>query len=1210
MSEERHESITQRIVEVFLKGNLSVLLIVISLIAGAVALMVTPREEEPQIVVPLADIIVNVPGASASEVEKHVSTRLEKLLYQIDGVEYVYSMSRPNTAIVTVRFYVGQDREASLVKIYNKINSNIDMVPLSVAGWVVKPIEIDDVPIVNVTLWSSRPGLYDDSALRRIAEEMETSLQGVKNTNKVYVVGGRPRTVRVELDSQAMAAHDVTPLEIEKALKAADASLTAGDYSQQNKVWRVEAGKWLRDSAEVGNLVVRVSEDRPVYLSNVARVIDGPDEVESYTWLGFGPEGKEAVAGSPLYPAVHIAVAKQKGANAVWVAKDVEARVTQLEKTLLPPGIQAKITRNYGETANEKVNELVEGLSIAVLIVIGLIALTLGWKEALIVTVAVPITFSLTLLVNYLFGYTINRVTLFALTLALGLVVDNPIVDVENIYRHFKMRAETPFRAVLTAVNEVRPPIILATLAVIISFLPMFFITGMMGPYMRPMALNVPLAMLMSLVVAFTITPWMSYHILRPRKGETVAHEEYVLEKTFTYRAYSRILRAFLHSRVLARALLIVTFALFCFAIWLAAARLVPLKMLPFDNKNEFQIVVDMPEGTTLESTDEALRAMATALRRAPEVVNFSLYSGLASPMDFNGLVRHYYLRHGANVGDIRVNLVPKAQRQQQSHEIVLRLRNELQRIARKHNANIKLVEMPPGPPVISTITAEINGGPNLRYDQLIAGAKAARARLEKEPLVVDVDDTVEDDMVKIVFETDKEKAAIAGISTDAIARTVRLALSGSTVATIHDPFEAYPLRIVLRLPRSSRSAIEDLQSLPVKGDSGAILPLGSLGKWTETIEDKTIYHKNLERVVYVFAEVAGRAPADAIVDIQADQEKQGKTAQAAAAKPRPLKDRTFYRNGGGTPWRVPEGVKVNWAGEGEWKITLDVFRDLGIAFAAACLGIYVLLVYQTGSYFMPLILMISIPLTMIGIMPGFWLLDLLGNHPVGGFPNPTFFTATAMIGMIALSGIAVRNAILLIEFVHEALRKGEPLETSLVNSGAVRFRPIVLTSAAAMLAAWPITLDPHLLRPRMGAHLRPLRLHSLHAHDHSRGLRSGLQKQTRPWPGDRGSGRVACCAEKANAALPIGSSIPEKRARTDASGSAQALQPSRPILSIMSILSTNSMSTKSISSFRVFSFFPRTSPNPASTSPQSQFPPPPASVHPGSSRWPWLPRS
>ncbi|MBN1868149.1 efflux RND transporter permease subunit [Candidatus Sumerlaeota bacterium] len=1058
----KSHSVTQRIVEVFLRGNLSVLLIVVSMLCGAAALLATPREEEPQIVVPLADVLIQVPGASAREVEKHVSTRLEKMLMQIDGVEYVYSMSSPGRSIVTVRFYVGENREDSLVKIYNKIQANIDQAPISVAGWVVKPVEIDDVPIVNVTLWSDRPDLYDDAALRRLAEEVETDLQSVKNTNKVSVIGGRPRVVRVEFDPEAMAAHGVAPSDVVYALRASDAEAQAGEFDQQNASWRVEAGRWIRNVDEVRDLVIGVTGGRPVYLKNVANVLDGPDETNSYTWFGFGPAAEDApMTASFLYPAVHVAVAKKRGTNAVWVARAVEKRVADLEKTVLPQGVHARTTRNYGETANDKVNELVEGLVAATLIVIGLIALSLGWKEALVVVVAVPITFSLTLLVNLLLGYTINRVTLFALILALGLVVDDPIVDVENIYRHFKMRKEPFFKATLTAVNEVRPPIILATLAVIVSFIPLFFITGMMGPYMAPMALNVPVSMLMSLVVAFTITPWMSYHVMKPRgkkaQGASASQEDKAsrLEQTLTYRVYARLLDFFLSSDRKAVALLAGTCFLLFAAMMLGALRLVPLKMLPFDNKNEFQIVVDMPEGTTLETTDAALRALASELRAAPEVVDFSLYSGLTSAMDFNGLVRHYYLRQGAHVGDIRVNLVHKKDRAQQSHEIALRLRNRLDEASRPFGANVKVVEMPPGPPVISTIVAEITAEPGRSYADLIAAAKVVRSRLEREPLVVDVDDTVEADQSKWIFETDKEKAALSGVSTRDIADAVSMALSGISPAIVHLDTETHPLRIVLRMPRSERSAIKDLQSLAIKGASGNIVPLSAMGSWTETTEEKTIYHKNLERIAYVLAEVAGRAPAEAIIDIQADR---GRTRPDA---PRPLGRRTFLWNGGGIGWDLPDGTRVNWAGEGEWKITLDVFRDLGLAFAAACLGIYMLLVYQTGSYFMPLILMISIPLTILGIMPGFWILNWIGNHPVGGYPNPTFFTATAMIGMIALAGIAVRNAILLIEFVHDALRCGDNLETALLHSGAVRFRPIVLTAGAAMLAAWPITLDP-----------------------------------------------------------------------------------------------------------------------------------------------------
>ncbi len=1076
MSTDSNGSFTSRIVEVFLRGNLSILLIAVSLLLGGVALWVTPREEEPQIVVPLADVFVSVPGLDAPEVERLVSTRLEKLLYQIDGVEYVYSMSRPGAAIVTVRFYVGENRENSLVKIYNKVQSNIDKVPADVKGWVVKPVEIDDVPIVNITLWSRDPKRYGAYALRRLAEELEIQLQAVENTNATMVIGGPPRRLRVELDPQALAAHRTSPLEVAWALGVSNVQVDAGTFDQADQQFQVESGPFFRNAEDISGAVVNVVDGAPVFLKDVATVIDGPDERTTYTWMGFGPAAsteRRELAGSFLLPAVNIAVAKKKGTNAVWVANAVEERLHELAGTLLPEGVEYDITRNYGETANDKVNELVEGLSVAIVIVIGLIALTLGWRESLIIAVAVPITFSLTLIVNYLLGYTINRVTLFALTLALGLVVDDPIVDVENIYRHFKMRREPPLQAVLTAVQEVRPPIILATLAVIVSFVPMFFITGMMGPYMRPMALNVPLAMLMSLLVAFTVTPWMTYHVLKREYGRT-DEEPWVLERSTTYRLYCATLGPFLEKRWRGWTLLGVMTVLFVFAMWLGGARLVPLKMLPFDNKQEFQIVVDMPEGTTLERTDAAARDLADLLRRAPEVINFQVYSGTASAMDFNGLVRHYYLRSGPEVADIRVNLVHKDRRQQQSHEIVLRLRHQIEAVAKRWDANVKMVETPPGPPVIATITAEIYGDADVPYSRLQQGALAVAERLRREPLVVDIDTTVEAEEMKWAFEVDKEKAALSGISTEDIGQTLQLALAGMTAGRVHVPGEVNPLLIVLRLPRVSRSSIEDLRALYLKGrpgyvqetDAGGlraapipVVQLGELGEFHEDTRDQTIYHKNLQRVAYVFADTAGRAPAEAIIDVMADRV--DPVAAGVAAAPRPLAARTYFSNGGADHWSMPADTAAVWNGEGEWKVTLDVFRDLGIAFAAACVGIYVLLVYQTSSYFMPLILMISIPLTMIGIMPGFWLLNAIGAENVGGFPNPTFFTATAMIGMIALSGIAVRNAILLIEFAHERLRAGDTLSSALQSCGAVRLRPIFLTAGTALLAAWPITLDP-----------------------------------------------------------------------------------------------------------------------------------------------------
>ena len=1094
MAGRANEPLTQRIVEAFLRGNLSILLILTSLVLGAVALWVTPREEEPQIVVPLVDVYISVPGLGAEKVERLVATRLEKLLYQIDGVEYVYSMSRPGAAIVTARFYVGENREDSLVKIYNKVQSNVDQVPADVTGWVVKPVEIDDVPIVNISLWSRDPERYDDFALRRIGEEIEIQLQGVPGTNITRVLGGRPRRVLVELDPRALAARRTSPLEVAWALGVSNVQAQTSGFDQADQRFLVDTGTFFRNAVELQSAVVNVVDGAPVFLKDVAEVRDGPDEATSYSWIAFGPaatgpqrtsafsarpeEARSAVSKGAetngYFPAVHVAVAKKKGTNAVWVARAVEERLAALAGDHLPDGVAYEITRNYGETANDKVNELVEGLGMAVIIVIGLIALSLGWREALIVSVAVPITFSLTLIINYWLGYTINRVTLFALTLSLGLVVDDPIVDVENIYRHFRMRREKPLAAVLSAVREVRPPIILATLAVIVSFLPMFFITGMMGPYMRPMALNVPVAMLMSMVVAFTVTPWMSYHVLRGSYGRG-DEEPWTVEGSLTYRVYRRVLGPLLDSRALAVGLLIFLGLLFVFALWLAGGRHVPLKMLPFDNKREFQVVVDMPEGTTLERTDAAARALGEVLLSAAEVTDVEVYSGFASAMDFNGLVRHYYLRRGPNVADLRVNLVPKNERVQQSHAIVLRLRQEIQRAAEAWNANVKVVESPPGPPVISTVTTEIYGATGVPYAQIQAAAVAVAERLRREPLVVDVDTTVEAEQAKWLFEVDKEKAAFSGIATEDVGQTVRMALEGVPAARLQAAGEVNPLDIVLRLPRPSRSSVEDLGTLYLKGRPGyvqvreagglraapiPIVQLGELGTFREGRLEQTIYHKNLQRVAYVFAETAGRAPAEAIIDAEADL-REGIDATSGAGGTRPLAQRSYFRNGGGDLWSLPAGTRAVWSGEGEWQITLDVFRDLGIAFGAACAGIYLLLVYQTGSYAMPLILMISIPLTMIGIMPGFWLLNAIGVRSVGGFPNPTFFTATAMIGMIALSGIAVRNAILLIEFAHERLRHGESLRAALLACGAVRFRPILLTSGAAMLGAWPITLDP-----------------------------------------------------------------------------------------------------------------------------------------------------
>jgi multidrug efflux pump subunit AcrB len=1051
-----------RIVDLFLRGDVAIMLIILSLIFGAVALHLTPREEEPQISVPMIDVMVSTPGLSANEVQRTVTTRLEKLVNQIDGVEYVYSMSRPGACVVTVRFYVGEDREDSILKLYNKIHSNIDRAPVAVTGWVIKPVEVDDVPIVDLALWSDRPEQYDDHQLRRLAEQFQNELQAIPNTNRVEVIGGRPRTLLIELDPVRLASRHTSVLQVANAIRASNLNVTAGEFDQQNRNFSVEAGTFIRDARDLEELVVRVFDGRPVYLKNVATVIDGPAEVEGYTWIGFGPadtNNQGNAAPGKLYPAVHIAVAKQKGTNAVWVADAVDSRMEELASKLLPEGVYYRVTRNYGETANEKVNELVESLVIAVLTVIGLIGLVIGWRAALVVALAIPVCYSVTLFVNLMAGYTINRVTLFALILSLGLLVDDPITDVENIARYFAMRTLPPRKAVLRAIQEVRPALILSTLAIIASFLPLMFITGMMGPYMAPMAMNVPLTVAVSTVVAFLITPWLSMVALKGTYKKDDEGEPFDLAKQPLYRISKAMIGPMLNRRWLSWSILGGVGLLLFGAMMLPAFRLVPLKMLPYDNKNEFQILIDLPEGSTLEQTDLVSRELSNYLVGVAEVRDVSLFSGTASPMDFNGMVRHYFLRKAANLGDIRVNLAPKEVRSQQSHGLTLRIRDELTKIAAQHNAKIKLVEVPPGPPVMATITAEVYGPQEATYDQIIAAARRVERRMAEEPGLVDVDSSAESDRSKWVFETDKPKAALSGISTENLAKTLNVILDGQTVTSIYPQGEVNPLPIRLHVNRESRSAIDDLREIYAVGEKGQLVQVGSIGEFVEKPADQTIYHKDLRPVVYVYAETAGRPPVDAILDIQFDQLPDG--TKPGEPTPRAVESRTWFSPGGGVPWSIPPGYFAEWAGEGEWKITLDVFRDLGLAFGAALVGIFIILMFQTGSRMLPLVIMLAIPLTLIGIMPGFWLLNMLVNYPIAGYPNPVFLTATAMIGMIALSGIVVRNSLVLIDFIHHAQDEGFELREAIIRSVAVRTRPILATAGTTLLGNWVITLDP-----------------------------------------------------------------------------------------------------------------------------------------------------
>ena len=1022
------------VVHRFLSSQLSIILIILALCLGVAAILITPREEDPQIVVPLADIYISAPGASAEEVEKLVATPLERLLWQIDGVEYVYSRSSQDMAVVTVRFYVGQDRENSILKVHNRIAMHQDLAPSIVQAWVVKPVEIDDVPVVNLTLFSDH---YDDHALRRIGEEVLARLSAVRDISRTEIVGGRSREVRVELLPERMVGLGISLPMIRQALAGADASVTAGSFVRANQSIPVTANAFLTSAGEVGGLVVGVHEGRPVYLKDVATIIDGPQEAATYSRIGYSHyfRDQNQLTETPLaYPAVTLALAKKKGTNAVSVATAILREVDGLKKEIIPDGVRVEVTRNTGATAQQKVNELILSLGFAIGCVVVLLAVALGWREALVVALAVPISFSLALFANYLFGYTLNRVTLFALILSLGLVVDDPITNVDNIQRHLFSGKRSPIDSVLFAVNEVLPPVIMSTIAIIISFAPLFFITGMMGPYMAPMAFNVPMTVTFSTLCALTIVPWMTYLLLKNHPASARgAADRPVTRRPLVHRIYRAVVSPFLKSRTWRHGLLAAIVLLLIIPAGLVLFRLVPLKMLPFDNKNEFQIVVDMPDGTTLESTDGVIRQFEEYLRSVAEVTHFVSYVGNASPIDFNGLVRHYYLRAGPHLADIRVNLVDKSRRKQQSHAIVLRLRKDLEAIAAQNGALIKLVETPPGPPVLSTLVAEIYGDKEIPYRQLIAGGDHVKAIMAAEPFVTDIDDSTQTDRERIDFVVDKEKAALHGVSTQEIIQTLRIALSGDTPATVHLPTERQPLMINTILPRHKRSDEIQLGQIPVKSVAGAMVPMAELVTPVRMAQQQPIYHKNLERVVYVSAEMAGRAPGEAVLDMM------------KRLKSDPM----------------PAGTRAQWAGEGEWKITLEVFRDMGIAFAAALTGIYLLLTVQTGSFFMPLLIMMAIPLTLIGAMPGFWLLNLVSGKTVGGFADPVFFTATGMIGMIALGGIVIRNSIVLIEFIQEALKQGQSFDEAILQSGAIRMRPILLTAATTALGALPITLDP-----------------------------------------------------------------------------------------------------------------------------------------------------
>ncbi|MGC8794499.1 MAG: efflux RND transporter permease subunit [Bryobacteraceae bacterium] len=1009
-----------RVARAFIDSKLTPLIIVASLALGAFAVLMLPREEEPQIKVPMIDIFVGMPGASAREVEERVTKPMEKLLWEIPGVEYIYSTSSPGGAMAVVRFYVGEDEEESIVKLNQKMFANFDLIPPGAMPPLIKPRSIDDVPILALTLWSARYGPFE---LRRIAAQLHDAIKQTPDVSAVEIVGGQRRQIRVILDGARLTAYGMTSLEVYQALGAANRRLSSGAFAQGNREFLLETGDFLRSAADVAGVVVGVANQKPVYVRDVARVEDGGEEPSQYVHYA----GRDGV----FHPAVTIAVSKRKATNAITVANRVLRRVEALRGSVIPPGVELSITRHYGETAAEKSNELLLHMLIAVISVSLLIGVALGRRESLIVFIAIPVTLALTLAVFYLYGYTLNRITLFALIFSIGILVDDAIVVVENEARHARLpvNRNRPLMAVaVEAVDEVGNPTILATLTVIAAILPMAFVGGLMGPYMRPIPVGASAAMIFSLAVAFVVTPWAAVRILKLAKG----HGEGEPEDRLT-RLYRWAMRPLLERAPLRWAFLIGVLVLLAGSVALLFAGLVKVKMLPFDNKSEFQVIVDMPEGTTLEETERVARALALPLLEQPEVVNVQTYTGVAAPYNFNGLVRHYYLRRGSNVADIQVNLLNKHERSWQSHDIAKRVRDILAPIARRYGANIKVAEVPPGPPVLETLVAEVYG-PTL--EGRIGIARQIRELFEKTEGVVDVDWYVEDEQPKLRLLVDREKAALHGISEDEIARALRIASAGEPAGLLHVDSEKEDLPILLRLERAERSDPERLKALRLKARNGSLVPLAELVRVQRETLEKNIYHKNLMPVTYVTADVAGTIESPVYAILKLGREISGIRLPEGYA----IEQYTA---------RLPSDdsrYAMKW--DGEWHITYEVFRDLGLAFGAVLILIYVLVVGWFQSFVTPLVIMAAIPFSLVGILPAHGLLH-------------AFFTATSMIGFIAGAGIVVRNSIILVDFIELRLRQGMPLKEAVVDAGAVRFRPMLLTAAAVVVGATVILFDP-----------------------------------------------------------------------------------------------------------------------------------------------------
>jgi multidrug efflux pump subunit AcrB len=1027
----------------FVDSKLTSLIIFASILLGLLAVSMLPREEEPQIKVPMVDVMVSVPGFSAEEVEHRVTAPMEKLIWEIPGVEYVYSISRPEEALVIVRYLVGEDVERSLVKLNQKLQSNFDRIPPGVSFPLLKPRSIDDVPILALTFHSSTEDHY---FLRRVVAEIEEQIKQIPDVSETHMIGGLRRQYRIQLDPAALAARHLDPLSIIPVLQASNRQSKAGGLIRDNQEIIIETGGFLRDVADVERVVLGVHDGAPVYLRDVARVVDGPEELKQVVVFGSGAASGKRHEDEA---AVTLSIAKRPGTNAIAVAERVLEKVEMLRPQMVPSNVGMTITRHYGETAQEKSNELLFHMLIAVVGVSLLVMLILGWRESFIVALAIPSTLALTLLVFYLTGFTLNRITLFALIFSIGILVDDAIVVVENITRHLHLphNAGRSWKTVaIEAVSEVGNPTVLATWAVIAAVFPMAFVGGLMGPYMRPIPIGATAAMLFSLIVAFIVTPWAAVRVLAWKGGSAHVAGHADAKEDRSTRLYRQWMGGLIHNAKRRRLFLISITGALVLAMGLVAIGWVQVKMLPFDNKNEFQVILNMPEGSSLEQTVEASREIAGAISQEPEVVDYQIYAGTAAPFNFNGLVRHYFLRSGDHVADIQVNLLSKGKRSAQSHEIAKRVRPRVHDVARRFQAQVAVAEVPPGPPVLQTLVAEIYGPTDSTRSLL---ATKVREIFESMPGVVDVDTYQEDDQRQQTLVIDHEKAALHGISAEAIAQTLRLAVSGLQVDIAHRRQEREDIALVLELPRSHRTSVHDLLNVQIRmvpapktteGYAPPLVPLSELVRVEETIVDKTIYRKNLMPVTYVIGDVAGEveSPVYAILDMNKKLDQLDMREFGGSHSKLEIHNATL-------PFTSLEPA-LKW--DGEWQITLEVFRDLGLAFMVVLVLIYILMVGWFRSMMTPLVVMAAIPFSLIGIMPA---------HGALG----AFFTATSMIGFMAGAGIVIRNSIILVDFIEQRLREGMSLADAVVDAGAVRFRPMLLTAAAVIVGAGVILFDP-----------------------------------------------------------------------------------------------------------------------------------------------------